>query len=82
MQSKSVGELLNQVGELYMKTDSNVSEFEKMKSYSEGVILPSNYDTKLSASNLKRKISGKYLSMTTSKSTKVKNHLLSASKTI
>ena len=44
-----------------------------MKSYSEGVILPSNYDTKLSASNLRREISGKYLSMTTSKSKKVKN---------
>ena len=43
-----------------------------MKSYSEGVILPSNYDTKVSASNLKREISGKYLSMTTSKSTKEK----------
>ena len=42
MQSKSVGELLNQVGELYLKTDSNVSE---MKSSSEGVILFSNYDT-------------------------------------
>ena len=56
-----------------MKTDSNVSEFEKMKSCSEGVILPSNYDTKVSASNLKQEISGKYLSMKTSKSTKVKN---------
>ena len=43
-----------------------------MKSYSEGVILPSNYDTKVSASNLKREISGKYLSVTTSKGTKVK----------
>ena len=43
-----------------------------MKSSSEGVILPSNYDTKVSASNLKREVSGKYLSMTTSKSTKVK----------
>ena len=56
-----------------MKTDSNVSEFDKMKSYSEGVILPSNYDTIVSASNLKREIPRKYLSMTTSKITKVKN---------
>ena len=72
MQPKSFGELINQVGELYMKTDSNVSEFEKMKISSEGVILPSNYDTKVSASNLKQEVSGKYLSMTTSKSTKVK----------
>ena len=56
-----------------MKIDSNVSEFEKMKRYSEGVILPSNYFTKVSARNLKRDISGKYLSMITSKSTKVKN---------
>ena len=54
-----------------MKTDSNVTEFEKMKIYSKGVILPSNYDTKVSASNLKQEISGKYLSMTTSKITKV-----------
>ena len=71
MQSKLVGELVNQVGELYMKTDNNVSEFKKMKSYSEGVILPSNHDTKVSASNLKREISGKYLPTITSKSTKV-----------
>ena len=42
-----------------------------MKSYLEGVILPSDYDTKVSASNLKQEISGKYLSMTTSKITKV-----------
>ena len=35
-------------------------------------MLPSNYDTKVSASNLKRAISGKYLSMTTSRSTKLK----------
>ena len=54
MQSKSVGELVNQVKELYMKTDSNVLEYRKMKSYPEGVILPSNFDTKVSASNLKR----------------------------
>ena len=48
-----------------------------MKSYSERVILPSNYDTRVSASNLKREISGKYLSMITSKITKVKNpHLI------
>ena len=53
-----------------MKTSSNVLEFDTMKSYSEGVILPPNYDTKVSASNLKREIPGKYLSMTTSKSTK------------
>ena len=37
------------------------------------MILPSNYDTKVSASNLRREISGKYLSMITSKITKVKN---------
>ena len=73
MQSKSVGELVNQVGKLYMNTDINVSEFEKMKSYSEGVFLPSDYDTKVSASNLKQEISGKYLSMTKIKITKVKN---------
>ena len=54
-----------------MKTYSDVSELENMKSYSEGVILPSEYDTKVSASNLKREISGKYLSTTTSKITKV-----------
>ena len=54
-----------------MKTDSNASEFDQMKSYSEDVILPSDYDTKVSASNLKQEISGKYLSMTTSKITKV-----------
>ena len=53
MKSKSVGELVNQVGELYMKTDSNVLEFEKMKSSSEGEMLPSNYDTKVSSRNLK-----------------------------
>ena len=29
-----------------MKTDSNVLEIEKMKSSSEGEMLPSNYDTK------------------------------------
>ena len=40
MQPKSFRELVNQVGELYMNKDSNISEFEKMKSYSEGVILP------------------------------------------
>ena len=34
MQSKSVRELVNQVGEIYMKTDSNVSDFKKMKSSS------------------------------------------------
>ena len=56
-----------------MKTYSNVLEFETMKSYSEGVILPPNYYTKVSASNLKREISGNYLSMTISKGTKVKN---------
>ena len=44
-----------------------------MKSYSEGVILPSKYDTKISESNLKREISGKYFSMITSKGIKVKN---------
>ena len=71
MQEKQVGELVNQIGELYMKTDSNASEFDQMKSYSEDVILPSDYDTKVSASNLKQEISGKYLSMTTSKITKV-----------
>ena len=79
MQSKSVGELVNQVGELYMKTDSNVSEFDKMKSYSEGVISSSNYDTKVSASKLKREVSGWYLSMIKSKNTKLKKpHLIRA----
>ena len=36
---------MNLVGVLYMKKDSTVSEFDKMNSYSEGVILPSKYYT-------------------------------------
>ena len=40
LQSKSVGELVNQVRELNIMTDINVSEFEKMKNCLEGLILP------------------------------------------
>ena len=40
LQSKSVGELVNQFGELNIMTDINVSEFEKMENCLEGLILP------------------------------------------